>query len=180
METIAQLVRDIAVLVLLFAFLELLLPEGRLSRFIRLALSLLLVASIMGPLMELAGKDGETLLPEIVPEAADSTQDYTEQGQRIAGSLAADAEQQYAEGLARQMAALARLQPGVGKAAARVEATENGALTGAELYLLPEEGAAEDLTDQVGDFISNYYGLSREAVQCFLATEMEEGAEDGG
>jgi len=180
METIAQLVRDIAALVLLFAFLELLLPEGRLARFIRLALSLLLVASIMSPLMALSGKEAADLLPEFDTEETAGGEDYAASGRRIAAGLTDNAESQYAETLARQIAALAKLQPGVAQAAARVETEEGGGLIAVELYLTAEEGAGAELAEQVGDFISDYYGVGREAVQCFLAAQAEEGAEDGG
>lgn len=178
MSVIAEMIREIAVLLLLFAFLELLLPQGKTAAFIRLALSLLLTLVILGPLAELLGRDVEDILPEWELLAAEAGAEHAQQGQRMALALEQEARDEYGDNMARQMAALARLRPGVAEAAARISATEDGALAGVQLYIKPEAGAEPAaLGAEVELFIAEFYGLAADDVTCYIA---EDGAEDGG
>ena len=49
METLATVVRNVAVLVLMMLFLQLLLPEGKMERFVRMIMGLLIISAVLGP-----------------------------------------------------------------------------------------------------------------------------------
>lgn len=179
MEIVAELVRNIAALVLLFAFSELLLPPGSLAAFIRLVLSLLLVLALLDPLVNWLGQ-GWPERPDWLAEATLTQQDYAGQGQRIADGLAEQAEREYATSLSRQMAAMARLRPGVAEAQAWVEIdATSGAVSSADIVIRAEAGQdATLLAAEVGEFLSAFYGLEEQLLRCTV--DAEEGAEDGG
>ena len=92
MEVLTEIVRNVTALLLLAALLELLLPEGSTARFIRVAIGLMLTASILIPL--LTSLDFSTLEADFAEEEFAAAA-YVEQGTELAEQLNRSAETQY-------------------------------------------------------------------------------------
>lgn len=142
MALIGQIIRDVAALLLLAALAELLLPSGALSRFIRLAIGLMLVAAVITPLLERVKSDLSP--PEFIFTEPALAEQYIAEGEDLAASLEQQARQEYAAELEQQIAAIALLAEGVEQAAARVELTAEGGIGNVQLGLVLAAGAGAE------------------------------------
>lgn len=144
MALIGQIIRDVAALLLLAALAELLLPSGALSRFIRLAIGLMLVAAVITPLLERMG--GDFPPPEFGFAEPALAEQYIAEGEDLAAAFEQQAQREYAAELERQIIAIALLAEGVEQAAARVELTAEGRIESVQLGLVlaPGAGAAAE------------------------------------
>ena len=120
MARIGEIVRQVALIALLAAFLEMLLPDKKMTRYVRLVLGLFVVVAILSPLAE-----GLRLGPEMDVAAWDLRLDPVtdvpaQQGQEIARANAEAALELYRQRLAGQIKALVSLVPGVKTVEAQV------------------------------------------------------------
>ena len=164
MERVVQIVCSLILLLLLYSLLELMLPGGNISRFVRLVMGLTLLAVAVSPLPRgWEPADAEELLPAM-SSLQEQGAEQAARGQEIERQLTAAARQEQEAQLASQLAALAELISGVEQARARAELDENGALVQATLYieaLDPEQAARE-----VKDLICGFYSLEEGRVEC--------------
>ncbi|OIQ58230.1 stage III sporulation protein SpoIIIAF [Moorella thermoacetica] len=113
---IGVIVRQVALIALLAAFLEMLLPEKKMTRYVRLVLGLFVVVAILSPLVE-----GVRLGPDLDVAAWDLRLDPVtaapvEQGRELAAANEEAALEVYRERLAGQIRALVALIPGISTA----------------------------------------------------------------
>ena len=164
MERIVQIVCSLILLLLLYSLLELMLPGGNISRFVRLVMGLALLAVAVAPLSrgwELT--DAEELLPAM-SSFREQGAEQAARGQEIERQLTVAARQEQEAQLSSQLAALAELVSGVEQARARVDLDENGAPVQITLYLqsINPEQAARD----VKDLICGFYSVEESRVEC--------------
>ena len=164
MERIVQIVCSLILLLLLYSLLELMLPGGNISRFVRLVMGLALLAVAAAPLSrgwKLA--DAEELLPAM-SYFREQGAEQAARGQEIERQLTVAARQEQEAQLSSQLAALAELVYGVEQARARVDLDENGAPVQITLYLqsINPEQAARD----VKDLICGFYSVEESRVEC--------------
>ena len=172
MERIVQMVCSLILLLLLYSLLELLLPGGNISRFVRLVMGLTLLAVAVAPLhrgWELA--DAEELLPAM-SSFREQGAEQAAQGQEIGRQLTETARQEQEAQLAAQLAALAELVSGVEQARARVETDENGAPVKVTLYL--QSASPEQTEREVKELICGFYSLEESRVECRPLEEYHE------
>ncbi|MGI9860022.1 stage III sporulation protein AF [Moorella naiadis] len=110
---IGAIVRQVALIALLAAFLEMLLPEKKMTRYVRLVLGLFVVVAILSPLVE-----GLRTGPELDVAAWDLRLDPVtaapvQQGREMAAANDEAALEIYRERLAGQIKALLGLIPGI-------------------------------------------------------------------
>lgn len=110
---IGAIVRQVALIALLAAFLEMLLPEKKMTRYVRLVLGLFVVVAILSPLVE-----GLRTGPELDVAAWDLRLDPVtaapvQQGREMAAANEEAALELYRERLAGQIRALVTLIPGI-------------------------------------------------------------------
>ncbi|MCL2677569.1 MAG: stage III sporulation protein AF [Clostridiales bacterium] len=117
MNILIEIVRGVAVLVILALFLEMLLPEGGLLSFARLVMGLLLIAVVLNPVIAAFGKLTITSFFEYNAPGV-STEEVLRQGRELGASLTEAARLAYEQDLARQISALVRLTQGVKSAEA--------------------------------------------------------------
>lgn len=112
---ITEMVRNIVIIVLFAALVEMLLPEGDIARFVRLVTGLFVVIAVLSPLISLVsqGKTWEISAWNHPPQPVTSLLEAGEELQRESTRQAWEKHQQQ---LALQMASLARLVPGVEEA----------------------------------------------------------------
>lgn len=164
MECLLQTVCSLVLLLLLYSLLEMLLPSGALSRFIKLVMGLTLLAAALLPL-------SRTLpLPEAGPQLApamaafrEQGADYAALGQEIGRRLTEADRQEQEAALAAQLAALAGLVSGVEQARARVSLDQAGLPQQVVLYIqaadLRQAGPAAQ------ELICGFYSIEQQRVE---------------
>ena len=164
MERVAQIVCSLILLLLLYSLLELMLPGGNISRFVRLVMGLALLAVAVSPLSRGWGSaDAGELLPAM-SSFREQGAEQAARGQEIERQLTAAARQEQEARLAVQLAALAELVSGVEQARARVELDENGAPVQVTLYI--EAASPAQAEREVKDLICGFYSLEESRVEC--------------
>ncbi|NPV72405.1 MAG: stage III sporulation protein AF [Pelotomaculum sp.] len=122
METIRGLVLDLTVIVALAVFLEMLLPQGGIRKYVRLVLGLLIIIAVVQAAGEIMKIDGAGELPALSrKEARAELPGIIEAGRKIDGEHRQKALEQYRKGLAGQVMALAGLNKEVPVISAEVE-----------------------------------------------------------
>ena len=117
MEKLGQLVQNLAVIIIITTFLELLVPNSKMGRYIQLILGLFIIVMILNPVLDFldgsknldyfswAGSGGSDQLETILAEGKNISEENWEEAVEI-----------YGENLEKQMAALIGLIPGIEKA----------------------------------------------------------------
>lgn len=129
---IGEIVRQVALIALLAAFLEMLLPEKNITRYVRLVLGLFVVVAILTPLVE-----GLRIGPELELAAWDLRLDSAaavtpvQQGKELARANEEAALEIYRNRLAGQIKALVALVPDVKGEEVTVEVAGDGERLGA-------------------------------------------------
>ncbi|NLG79030.1 MAG: stage III sporulation protein AF [Firmicutes bacterium] len=132
-DAISGWVRDLAVMALILAFAEMLLPRNDLRKFARVVIGLVLVAIILGSLVDLSSVE-EALatpsIPDLSEAAGGGRHDYAAEGNRIAQAGLEIASRDVRTRLERQVESLARLASGAEAVDARVDLAPSGDLSG--------------------------------------------------
>ena len=137
-DAISGWVRDLAVMALILAFAEMLLPRNDLRKFARVFIGLVLVAIILGSLVDLSSVEDALATPSIpdLSEAAGGRrQDYAAEGSRIAQAGLEIASQDVRTRLERQVESIARLASGAEAVDAQVDLGPSGDLSGIRLVV---------------------------------------------
>ena len=164
MERLLQIVCSLILLLLLYSLLEMMLPAGSLSRFVRLVMGLTLLAAVTVPLGRLPSlmEDAE-LLPAAAPLQGQG-EHYAEQGREIGQRLAAAGRREQEAQLAAQISALASLVSGVEEVRAEVGLSDGGAVARVVLYI--RSSTPEQAKREVTELICGFYALDAERVEC--------------
>jgi stage III sporulation protein AF len=117
METIRGIVRNIAIVILLASFLELLLPNGSMRRFVQLIMGLFVLIAILGPVANLLDRPVDFMIPAWSEQKATDNQEelatVIQQGQSIRDKSQAIALGEYKKAIEQQAKALALTVKGV-------------------------------------------------------------------
>ena len=113
MDILRQLIQTIVVIVILAVFLEMLLPQGDMRRYVKMVMGLLIIVAV---LQTVTGAIHSDLLREI-PNLTETPSGYTPvplddimaAGQSLSNANRQEAAQQYSRGIARQVMSLAAL-----------------------------------------------------------------------
>ena len=168
MNTLLAMVRDIALLVLICSFWEMLAPQGKLRPMVRLVIGLLLVSFIIMPISDFLNRG----LPEVRIDFTVPTDTETVllEGMALAANLENLARHQYETELARQVAALGTLVEGVTDIRlALTTAEHSGIIT--QIYLeasiLPKMDAMQ-VQSRLINLISVFYGLEEHLIEVMI------------
>jgi stage III sporulation protein AF len=122
MEILNDIVRNIAFIVLLAAFVEMLLPGDQIGRYVRLIMGLFIIVTLLNPIVNYLDKGltyGVTAWS--IPANRELTTTVLQQGEEFKQRQEELALREYIPRLERQIAALVKLVPGVERAQASVE-----------------------------------------------------------
>ncbi|MGI5891375.1 MAG: stage III sporulation protein AF [Bacillota bacterium] len=172
-EIVGEIVRNVAILVILAVFFELLLPFGELSRFIRLVMGLLLLAAVLNPLLGFIGQEPVLAIYK-EEDYSSQTTEILEKGQDISSRLAEQAQQEYQEGLCGQIASLAALTPGIMSAEATVKLGDEATVINNITVKAVKDGTVLDdysLRKKIQSTLSNFYSIK----ESFIDVSFEEG-----
>lgn len=157
LEALGGLVSNIAIIVILAVFVEMLLPDNHMAKYLRLIMGLFIIVTILSPIMSLLEKD-DSLEVATWNFAADNRQleSILKKGGEIGKSNMEIASQEYISRIEGQIVALVRLIPEVEKVTAAVVIHSNedvrfGALQGVTIWatLSDNESIPEDLIPNI-------------------------------
>ncbi|MCL2817308.1 MAG: stage III sporulation protein AF [Clostridiales bacterium] len=166
MDVLIEIVRGVAVLVILALFLEMLLPEGGMRSFARLVTGLLLIVAVVNPVISAFGK-----IP-VIPfldfsGRGPSTEEILRQGGELGAALEEQARLSYQEELTRQISALALLAAGV-QSVETAPVFERDKLVGAVVKVKAEDGLGGEQKEALGKkivaAIADFFGIEAKKV----------------
>lgn len=168
MEKIGILVRNLVIIVVTAAFLELLLPMGEMRRYVRMVIGILVILAVLQVLVGVVDRTDGPPVPRVTIETPPELEGMDQGG--FQEEYAKRAVAAYQRGLARQVKALAGLA-GLDVAEVEVVVDESGSkypqLTEIRLHLDPtaavatgDSAGAEKATSAIADF----YNLPHEKV----------------
>lgn len=122
LDAIGELVRNITIIVLLAAFIEMLMPTNHMTRYVRLVMGLFVIVSVLSPVMSFLDR-GDTF--EVVawnyPTHKEELDSILENGEQIKSYTKEQALSELQSRLEGQIKALVRLVPGVANVDASVQ-----------------------------------------------------------
>jgi stage III sporulation protein AF len=130
MEMIRQLVRNLAFLAIMAAFLEMLLPLQGTRRFVQVIIGLFIMLAVLGPIITLFRQQPPLHFNMSVGNGSSGVDlnKILEQGQSMQAVTSAQEQDAYAQGLEDQIEVLCRLVPGVTAAKATVSLSSDDSL----------------------------------------------------
>lgn len=162
MSVLSEIVRNVVALVLIFSCLELFLPAGELSRFVRLTCGIILLALIVVPAAE-AWQNLAWKTP-LSAENSLATADYEEITSQIDLVLDEEIARKYEADASRQIIAIASLAEGVVDVTTTLEINEeNGAIQRANIIAIKKPGLDSSQVEQrIKALLINYFGFTDE------------------
>ncbi|HEX3033407.1 MAG TPA: stage III sporulation protein AF [Bacillota bacterium] len=144
METLSELVRNLAIILMLASLLEMFLPARDMSRYVQTIVGLFVLVTILNPLLNLLNEDwGANLEAWTGQNQGPPLEEILEQGARLGEADRDKAASQYREKLAAQVKGVAGLVPGVKVQEAAVKVREQegvvGGLEGIQLTVALEQ-----------------------------------------
>ncbi|GEM_PF-1837211 len=165
MTVLKETVGNLAVVVLINSFIELLLPSGTLNRFVRLLMGLLLLMVILDPLLGLfSGNDWGPLYDN--SDYADETADVLAEGDALAQTLSEDANTDYRQQLEQQIKSLALVNNSVQQAEVEVELdSSSGQVKQVKVSLVATDSA---VAEKVRSTIAGFMAIDEKIISCSL------------
>ncbi len=124
MELLRGLVQTVVIIVVMAVFMEMILPGGDMRRYVKMVMGLLIIVAVLQAAAGIIDKGLAQDIPQVaVPEAGPGVvplEDILAAGNELSEINREQARQKYAEGLAKQVMSLARLNSSLQVADARV------------------------------------------------------------
>lgn len=123
MEMLHSWITTLVAAVLITNFLEMLLPDNDLKKFVRVVLGIFIIVTILHPLLGLLHQNinFEHIMLKASGQGGDGVEDVLAKGRQFKQVTGGMAQEQYTKGLARQVRSLALLVDGVADAKAAVQ-----------------------------------------------------------
>lgn len=128
MDSLRELVRSLAVIIILTSFIEMILPDAQMKRYTRLILGLFVILLILNPVLVFLD-DGSGFAAQgwASPDDSSRLEEILDDAQQISGQSQEAAIKQYAGRLEQQISALVKLAPEVEDARVVVKLEDNAA-----------------------------------------------------
>ena len=178
MEFIIGVMRQISIIAVLASFLELLLPNGEMQKFIRFFMGLFILAAFLNPLIKGQLLDKEMALSEMadiiqMEDGQMTTEEILAAGEKMDGALVAQAESEIKEEVSLQILALVRLVPGVEQAAADIVLRQDDRggffIETVSLSIVADSGADKSQIEaDIYRLLTAFYQIGQEKIQCVM------------
>ncbi len=171
LEALGGLVSNIAMIVILAVFVEMLLPDNHMAKYLRLIMGLFIIVTILSPVMSLLETE-DSFEVATWNFAADNRQleSILKKGEKMGQANMEKASQEYVNRIEGQMIALVRLIPEVDKVTAAVAVHSNedirfGALKGVTIWatLSNNEATSEDFLQNIDPINIDLRSISDES-----------------
>lgn len=164
MDSLTDIIRNVVALVLIFSCLELFLPAGEISRFVRLSCGLILLALIIIP----AGEALKNLSWDwhVSRESSLVSADFNETAQKITLILEVAAMDEYEREVAGEIAAIALLAEEIETAEAAVETDpESHAFHRVELIVAKDAKTDTATAEaQIKELLARFFGIAPDII----------------
>jgi len=114
LQALSDVVRNVAIIILLTTFLDMLLPNNNMQSFIKVVMGLFVMVAILNPIVELLKDDFELSAWQLSLPTEEKVDTILTQGKVIASLQQNQALDQYKDRLEKQIEALVKLIPKVG------------------------------------------------------------------
>ena len=177
MDFVIGLMRQISVIAVLAAFLELLLPNGEMQKFIRFFMGLLILVAFLNPFIRGQLFDEKIIaagMTDVIEteNSQMSTEEILTAGEKMDASLSNMAESQMKEDMTLQILALVKLVSGVEQVSVDVSFIAadshnlNGAVASVHLTVLVGKGVDMAQTEEdIYRLLEAFYHLPREKIE---------------
>ncbi len=154
METIRGIVRNIAIVILLASFLELLLPNGSMRRFVQLIMGLFVLIAILGPAANLLDRPLTFEIPAWSQAQAGQAQEelatVIKQGTNIREKSKSKALAEYQKAIEQQAKALALTVKGVDQVTIEAKTKPNGEIEELRVSVGAQESTIQPVEPVLG------------------------------
>lgn len=182
MEIIRSLVQSLIVIIILAVFLEMLLPAGQMRTYVKMVMGLFIIVVVIQAMGELLHQDFSAELPTLAEmNVNERFSVIQESGEQLASEQEQKAIEQYKNGLANQVLALANIykEVAVVEAAVHVHEERSGEKYGQidKIVLLVEEKLEQTEPNSTP---SDPWAVESVSVQVGSTAEAKEWSESGG
>lgn len=186
MDFLTDLMKQISIVAVMAAFLELLLPNGEMQKFIRFFMGLLILVAFLNPFIKGQWFDRETVGVELgvmleEEQRGMSTEQILAAGQEMDHSLEQIAAEQIKEDVSLQILALVRLVNGVERVAIDIsmDGIERGRINGLHItvWAAPEVTKMQraQMQEDICRLISAFYEIPKEKITCLIEEDAANG-----
>jgi stage III sporulation protein AF len=191
MDALRELVRSLAIIIILTSFLELILPNSKMRNYVRLILGLFVIVIILNPILSFLGTADEFSAQAWVESSQNQGLDkILDQAQEMSANSQRSVLKDYTAKVEQQIAAVVKLTPEISKAEVEVELKqENSQNTSGEIDTViinaqvkkssasdahtaeEKDGFSEEpkeLERRIQSIVSDFYGLMPQQVSVKL------------
>lgn len=144
MSTLAEIVKNILFIIILASFLEILLPDGGLKPFVRFAIGLFILISVLNPVFSLLFSEQQLEVKLWDYQSNDrQSEQILKQGQAVSRQITESNNAAVKEKVQGQVSSMAMLVPGVDQLETKIEVGRTGNLE--KLHILVKAGAPGDV-----------------------------------
>lgn len=153
MDVIAEIVKNLLVIIIMSSFLEIILPDGNIKPFVRFAIGLFILIAILNPTLAYI-YDDKNFRVSVWDEHVDekTTQAITTGSQKIQEQITDQSNAIMKEKLEGQISAVAILVPGVNDVHTEITLSEKGNPQKLKLMVIPGANKSAAEADQVNVF----------------------------
>lgn len=120
LQALSDIVKNVAIIILLTTFLDMLLPNTSMQRFIKVVMGLFVLLAIITPILDLFQADYDLTAWQLSSLPEYKVETVLAQGEKIVKLQGDQALEEYTNRLERQIEALVKLVPGVGVVSCKV------------------------------------------------------------
>jgi stage III sporulation protein AF len=150
MEVVAEIVKNLLVIIIMSSFLELMLPDGNIKPFVRFSIGLFIIIAVLSPTLSYI-YDNKNFQISVWDHRIDENipKDIEARGQKIQQQITGQGNSLMKEKLEGQISAVANLVPGVDDVHTQVLIGENGSLQRLQLTVRPGKSINAEEVEKV-------------------------------
>jgi len=153
MEVIAEIVKNLLVIIIMSSFLELMLPDGNIKPFVRFAIGLFILIAVLSPTLSYI-YDDKNFQISVWDDQVDEhiSKEIQASGQKLQQQITGKSSELMKEKLEGQISAVAILVPGVDDVHTQVSIGDDGSLQGLQLMVRPGNNKSPEEVEKVNAF----------------------------
>lgn len=156
MSVLAGIVKNVLVIIILASFFEILLPEGRLKPFVRFAVGLFILVSVLNPTLTYIFSDHEIKLNMWdYTDKYMSDEEILKKGNMLNEAIKRQSDTAVKEKIQGQISAVALLIPEVEDVTTEAYITDNGRLEKIHIIVRAKNQEPSSYPEKVGVFLNN-------------------------
>ncbi|MEN6461238.1 MAG: stage III sporulation protein AF [Syntrophomonas sp.] len=166
MAVLEEIVRNLLVIVIIASFIELLVPDGNIKPFVRFAIGLFILITILHPTLTFLFDDRSFKVDLWDYQVKNLKQgEILENGKKINQQINESNNSVMKDKLEGQISAMTMLVPGVDDVEIKAELKEDGSISKLNLMVRPDKGTTEEANEHVKVFSGNQNDISQKEQQ---------------